>query len=56
MKNRKVLWIAQTAVLTASFGNAAVTGSMVNLILTISVMIAGLLSGLTVALNITDFC
>jgi hypothetical protein len=57
--NKKVLWITQTAVLTAllivmqavtaSFGNTIVTGSIVNLILILSVMIAGLSSGLTVA-------
>ena len=59
MKNRKILWITQTALLTAllilmqvvtaSFGNTIVTGSMVNLILIVSVMIAGLSSGLAVA-------
>lgn len=58
--NRKVLWITQTAVLTAllivmqsvtaAFGNTIITGSVVNLILIVSVMIAGLSSGLTVAL------
>jgi uncharacterized membrane protein len=57
--NKKVLWITQTAVLTAllvvmqaataSFGNTIVTGSIVNLILILSVMMAGLSSGLTVA-------
>ncbi|MDR0897384.1 MAG: hypothetical protein LBN04_05965 [Oscillospiraceae bacterium] len=63
--NRKVLWITQTAVLTAllivmqavtaSFGNTIVTGSIVNLILIISVMMAGLSSGLTVAV-ISPIC
>lgn len=57
--NKKILWITQTAVLTAllivmqaataAFGNTLITGSVVNLILIISVMIAGLSSGLTVA-------
>ena len=59
MTNRKVLWITQTAVLTAllivtqavtaSLGNTLVTGSMVNLILIVAVMLAQLSSGLTVA-------
>ncbi len=55
----KILWIAQTAVMvallivmqsiTASLGQT-VTGSVVNLILIVAVMIGGLASGVTVAL------
>lgn len=58
--NLKALWITQTAILmalliavqgvTASFGNTLITGSLVNLILIVSVVIAGLTSGLAVAL------
>lgn len=58
--NRKALWITQTAILlalliavqvvTAGFGNTFITGSLVNLVLIVSVMIAGLTSGLAVAL------
>lgn len=58
MKNN-ILWITRTAVLTAllivmqtvtsAFGNTLVTGSIVNLILIISVMTCGLSTGLTVA-------
>ena len=58
MKNKKVLWITTTAVFvalligaqvaTASFSQF-VTGSLVNLILIVSVMTCGLSSGLTVA-------
>ncbi|MBP2100063.1 ECF transporter S component [Enterococcus rivorum] len=58
--NRKALWITQTAILltlliavqavTAGFGNTFITGSLVNLILIVSVVIAGLSSGLAVAL------
>lgn len=57
--SKNTLWVTQTAVLaallivmqaaTAALGNTIVTGSIVNLILIISVMIAGLSSGLTVA-------
>lgn len=57
--DKKVLWITQTAVLTAlliimqavtaSFGNTIITGSIVNLILIVAAIIAGLSSGLTVA-------
>lgn len=58
--NKKVLWITQTGVLvalliisqavTASLGNTIITGSIVNLILIVSVMICGLYTGVTVAL------
>lgn len=57
--NRKALWITQTAILlalliavqslTAGFGNTFITGSLVNLVLIVAVIIAGLASGLTVA-------
>ncbi len=56
---KRILWITRTAVLTAllivmqaataSFGNTIITGSVVNLILVLAVMLAGLASGLTVA-------
>lgn len=59
MKNQKILWITTTAVFiallvtaqaaTASFGQL-VTGSLVNLILIVSVMTCGAYSGATVAL------
>lgn len=55
----KIHWITRTAVFialliviqaaTASLGNTIVTGSLVNLILVVSVMTCGLVSGLTVA-------
>ena len=55
----KVLWTTRTAVFiallvvlqtaTASLGNTMVTGSIVNMILVVSVMICGLASGLSVA-------
>lgn len=58
--NRKALWITQTALLlallitvqivTAGFGTTLITGSLVNLILIVSVTVAGLSSGLAVAL------
>ena len=58
--NRKTLWITQTAVImallivvqaiTASLGNTIITGSLVNLMLIIGVMVGGLTSGLTIAL------
>lgn len=58
--NRKALWITQTAVLlallvavqavTAGFGNTLITGSLVNMILIVAVMLAGFTSGLAVAL------
>lgn len=58
MKNNKVMYITQTAVmlalligvqlLTRSFGQF-VTGSMVNLILLVSVFIIGIYGGLTIA-------
>lgn len=60
MENKKkILWITQTAILvallivmqaaTAPLGNTLVTGTIVNLLLIVSVMICGLASGLTVA-------
>jgi len=59
-KHEKVLWITRTAVLialtvvlqalTLQFGNQFVTGSIVNLMLIISVMTCGLPTGLTVSL------
>ena len=59
MKNKKALWLTQTAVFmalligaqaaTASFGQL-VTGSIVNFILIMSAMSCGLASGLVVAL------
>ena len=60
MKNRdRILWITQTAAFTAllivlqaataPLGNALVTGSIVNMLLIISVMTGGRLSGLSVA-------
>ena len=58
--NKKVLWITQTAIcialliaaqiVTSSFANTLITGSIVNLILIISVMICGFTSGITVAI------
>jgi len=58
-KNEKVLWITRTAMLiamtvvlqavTLQFGNQFLTGSIVNLMLVLSVMICGLSTGLTVA-------
>ncbi len=57
---RKTLWIAQTASMlallivlqfaTGFLGNVFITGSVVNLMLIVSVMICGLSSGLTVAI------
>lgn len=57
--NKKIIWITRTAVLiamlivvqlvTSSFGNTIITGSLVNLILVVSVMTSGLLTGVTVA-------
>lgn len=57
-KNR-ILWITRTAILiallivlqaaTAPLGNALVTGSIVNMMLIISVMTCGLMTGLSVA-------
>jgi len=59
MKTQSIAWITRTAILislliisqivTVSFGNTLVTGSIVNLILIVSVMLGGLSSGLTVA-------
>lgn len=56
--NKKVSWITRTAVLTAllivmqavtsSFGNTLITGSIVNLILIVSVMTSGILTGISV--------
>lgn len=58
--NKKILWITQTAIFiallivlqaaTASFGNILITGTIVNLLLIVSVMSCGLASGLTVAI------
>jgi len=57
--NKKTLWVTETAICiallvvlhaaTAPLGNQLVTGSIVNLMLIISVMIGGYSSGLTVA-------
>jgi uncharacterized membrane protein YuzA (DUF378 family) len=57
---RRVLWITRTAIFvallvvaqfaTAPLGNTLVTGSLVNLILIVSVMTNGLSAGLTVAI------
>lgn len=58
--NNKVLWITRTAALTAllivmqaataSLGNTLVTGSIVNLILIVSVMTCGMSTGITVGM------
>jgi hypothetical protein len=60
MKNRTTLWITKTAIFiallvtvqlgTAFLGNQLLTGSLVNLILVLSVMTSGYASGATVAL------
>jgi len=57
-QRKKVLWITHTAIftallvmaqfVTATFGNQYVTGSAVNLILIISVMVCGTAAGVTV--------
>lgn len=57
--NKKIFWITRTAILiavlivsqiaTAPFGNTLITGSLVNLVLVVSVMTSGMLTGLTVA-------
>ncbi|MCK4260146.1 MAG: hypothetical protein KAX49_14300 [Halanaerobiales bacterium] len=57
--SKKVVWITRTAALialliimqmvTASFGNTLITGSIVNFILIMSIMTCGLTTGLTVA-------
>jgi riboflavin transporter FmnP len=57
--NKKVFWITRTAVLiallvvvqlvTSSFGNQVLTGSLVNLVLIVGVMTSGLWSGVTIA-------
>ena len=57
--HKKVLWLTRTAVLlallivmqavTMTLGNSIVTGSIVNLILIISVMTCGLSTGITIA-------
>lgn len=57
--DKKVIWITQTGVLvallivsqmvTASFGNTLITGSIVNLILIVSVMLCGVCTGTCVA-------
>ena len=59
MKHAKILWITRTALfiallivlqaVTAAFGNTIVTGSIVNLMLILSVMTCGIASGATVA-------
>ena len=60
MKNNKeIFWITRTAIFiallvvlqaaTASLGNQFITGSIVNMMLVVSVMTCGLASGLTVA-------
>lgn len=56
---KKILWITQTAVfiallivlqaVTASLGNTMITGTVVNLLLIVSVMTCGLASGISVA-------
>lgn len=58
--SKKVLWITQTGVLvallivaqmvTSSLGNTIITGSIVNLILIVAVMLCGIETGATVAL------
>ncbi len=63
--NNKVLWITRTAALTAllivmqattsSLGNTLVTGSIVNLILIVSVMTCGVSTGITVGV-ISPIC
>ena len=55
----KTLWITRTAVFiallvvlqaaTASLGNTIITGSVVNMLLVVSVMTCGMMSGLCVA-------
>ena len=57
--NKRTLWITRPAVLTAMLvvlqattqatGNTVITGSVVNMLLIISVMACGILSGITVA-------
>lgn len=57
--NKKILWITRTAIFiallvvlqaaTASLGNTIITGSIVNMMLIVSVMTCGLPSGLSVA-------
>ena len=57
--NKRTLWITRTAVLTAMLvvlqaatqatGNTVITGSVVNMLLIISVMACGILSGIAVA-------
>ena len=59
-KSGGVLWITRTAIfiaillvvqfLTAQFGNTLITGSLVNMLLIISVMTCGIQSGVVVAL------
>ncbi|MDH6367311.1 MULTISPECIES: ECF transporter S component [unclassified Breznakia] len=60
IQNKKILWITQTAVFvallvvvqaaTAPLGNTLITGSLVNMLLIISVMTCGVFSGMSVAL------
>ena len=59
LKHERVLWITRTAVLIAAtvalqavtmqFANQFITGSIVNLMLILSVMVCGLATGLTVS-------
>ncbi len=59
MNQEKTLWITRTAVLiallvvwqaaTAALGNTLLTGSVVNMLLIVSVMTCGIMSGLSVA-------
>lgn len=63
--NKKILWITRTAIfiallivmqsVTAPLGNSLVTGSIVNLILIVSVMTCGINTGIPVAL-ISPIC
>lgn len=63
--NKKVLWITRTAALTAllivmqavtsPLGNTLITGSIVNMILIVSVMTCGVSTGITVAV-ISPIC
>lgn len=60
MNTGKTLWITRTAVfiallvvlqaVTALFGNIIITGSVVNMLLILSVMTCGMMSGLSVAI------
>lgn len=60
MRNKKILWLVQTAIfialllvgqrITQPFGNTLITGSVVNFLLIASTLTSGLFSGLVVAL------